>query len=233
MEQLFDPQPEGSSRHPGQPERSAQDGTYCPRVNQYLLTEQTAVRALVPVLFGILLLWNWRFALALLVGSCTMNLAVSIRSAPWNQTITRIRQQYLNGENLPMVLAAMGGIVATVGTYTGLSMWTQSSDRWLAIGAIAQGLVSSGILYVLAWQAWRQPLREDTAALDVILQHMLAPTPARRLLSAQQLQRFIRYGQVTIEQHQFVETYLQTVLEQESDGRVREQLLTIWQQNFV
>ncbi|MGK7908072.1 MAG: hypothetical protein AB4040_12730 [Synechococcus sp.] len=233
MEQLFDPQPEGSSRHPGLPERSAQDGTNCPRVNQYLLTEQTAVRALVPVLFGILLLWNWRFALALLVGSCTMNLAVSIRSAPWNQTITRIRQQYLNGENLPMVLAAMGGIVATVGTYTGLSMWTQSSDRWLAIGAIAQGLVSSGILYVLAWQAWRQPLREDTAALDVILQHMLAPTPARRLLSAQQLQRFIRDGQLTIEQHQFVETYLQTVLEQESDRRVREQLLTIWQQNFV
>ena len=234
MEQSIDPQPDASPRQPGQPHRSTRDGGKVSMESQPRLTAQTALRALVPVLFGILLLWNWHFSLALLAGSCTMNFAVSLRSASWRQNINRILQQYLNGENLPMVLAAAGGIVATAGTYTGLSIWTESSEHWLAVGAIVQGLVSSGILYILAWQAWRQPLQEDATSLDMILQNMLSPTPAWRpsfRYTASSV--FLRDGRATSEQYQFVETFLKTVMEQETDRRVRKQLLTIWQQNFV
>ena len=233
MSPLFNPQPGSSPFHQvPRPPRDLEESPYSSG-GQSLLTEQTALRALVPVLFGILLLWNWRLSLALLAGSGTINLAALLRTQHWQQRLIRIQQLYLKGENLPMAFAVAGAIVATLGTYTGLSIWTQSSDRWLAVGSISQGLISAGIFYLLAWQVGRRPSPADTDPLDTIFQHMLDASPARRLLAARQLQRLMGETPDSPVHYQFVKGYLQTVLERETDRRVREQLLVVWQENFV
>ena len=186
--------------------------------------ERIALRALVPVLFGVLMLWNWRIALALLAGSFTMNAAFTLQSSPWRQKLQRTGQRYLKGENLPVALAVLGGVVATLGTYTGMSMWMQSGDRWLAIGAIGQGLVSFGILSILAWQAWQQPTRQSADPLDALLQGLAAEESLSRLLAVRQLQQYLE-ERATAEQCRFACNCFKLALEREREPMVREALL--------
>ena len=127
-----------------------------------------------------------------------------------------------------MALAVLGGLVATLGTYTGLSVWSQSSDRWLALGAIGQGLVSSGIMFLLAWQAWQQPIQKAEETFDAILQAMAAEESLPRLLAIRQLQQYLE-ERATADQYRFARTCMRLALERESEPLVREALLSALQ----
>ena len=183
--------------------------------------------ALVPVLFGVLLLWNWRVALALLAGSFTMNAAFALQSPLWQRRLKQARQGLglFAGNSPPMLLAVTGGMVATLGTYTGISMWMAAGERWLTLGAIAQGLVSFGILCLLAVRTWQQPVRNAAESFDRALQEIAATDSLVRLLGVRKLHQFLTSGRSTPQQQRFACDCLKLALQKESEPKVRERLL--------
>ncbi|MEL7085321.1 MAG: hypothetical protein AAGM36_12560 [Cyanobacteria bacterium J06597_1] len=176
--------------------------------------------ALVPVFFGILLLWNWRFALALLAGSFTMNAASTLQSSQWQSRLLWVRGRLPDGHALSLLTAAAGGTIATLGTYAGLSMLMTGTDRWFTIAAIAQGLVSFGILCLLGLQTWQQTAPNSAQSFDRTLQDIAAATPVTRLLAVQTLNQTLAGKYMTIERRQLALDSLKLALQTETEPSV-------------
>lgn len=180
--------------------------------------------ALVPVLFGILLLWNWRFALALLAGSFAMNTGSAMQSPTWQNRLAWMRRQLPDGYGLTLLLTVIGGTIATLGTYTGLSMWMAGGDRWLTIGAIGRGLVSFGILCVLGMQVLL-PSSNEFHNFDRSLQKIASTDPLIRLLAVQAVNQALSNRQVTPKQRQLALDCLKLALRTETEPNVRKRML--------
>ncbi len=182
------------------------------------IPERLAVSsALVPVLFGILLLWNWRFALALLAGSFAMNVGSSLQSPKWQHRLLWMRRTLPDDYGLSLLLAVAGGSIATLGTYTALSMWMAGGDRWFTVAAIAQGLISFIILCLLGLQI--EPNR--TQRFDRALQGLSSTDPLSRLLAVQTLDRALSRKQTSPREQQLALDCLALALSTETDPKVR------------
>ncbi len=180
--------------------------------------------ALVPVLFGILLLWNWRFALSLLAGSFTMNAAFTLQSPHWQSRLLWVRGRLPNGHALSLLMAVAGATIATLGTYTGLSMLMTGTDRWFTIAAIAQGLVYFGILCLLGLQTWQQTAPDSAQSFDRTLQDIAAAAPVARLLAVQTLNQTLAGKHISAERQQLALDSLKLALQTETEPSVRKRM---------
>ncbi|MEM9568777.1 MAG: hypothetical protein AAF974_10765, partial [Cyanobacteria bacterium P01_E01_bin.34] len=160
--------------------------------------------AMAPVLLGILLLWNWRFALALLAGSFTMNAAYTLQSPRWQNRLLWIRGRLPDGHVLSLLMAVAGSTIAMLGTYTGLSMLMAGTDRWFTLAAIAQGIVSFGIFCLLGLQTWPLSAPNPDHNFDRTVQDIAATAPLTRLLAVQRLNQILTSKHTTAEQRWLV-----------------------------
>ncbi|WP_156820035.1 hypothetical protein [Synechococcus sp. PCC 7336] len=192
-------------------------------VNRQLL------RAILPVAFLLLMLWNWRLASALLAGSFTMNAVYLLQASQWQQQWQQWSRSLSDSPNLGATLAVAGGLAATLGTYVALSVWSQAGDRWLAIAILMQGIISCGILVAVLGQARQQRRLWGDRQFEALLREIASPESLQRLLATRQLQGHLQGLSVTPEQRQLATDYVQLALERESVPQVREALLDLLQ----
>ncbi len=176
------------------------------------------------LILGILLLWQWRLGLAVLVGSATLFVSYSLTMPGGRQQWLRWRERVL-GLNQPLALAAVGGSLATLGTYVAVSIWAEAEQRWLATGAIVQGILSLGILSLLGWE-WIQRRHDQAQSLfERHLSEVASPDPFRRVLGIRRLQGILEHDQAAPDQIRLGLDFLRLALERERDPVVKEALL--------
>ncbi|MGQ9837412.1 MAG: hypothetical protein ACUVRV_05480 [Cyanobacteriota bacterium] len=174
------------------------------------------------VLVG-LAFWNWRLSLSLLVGSLVMlGLYAALRSRDLIQRWQELRAWFRRGDRSLLVAIASGG-AATLGTYTLVSIWAESNQRWLATGAILQGLATLGLLSVLFWEWLNRRQERQRSQFERDLSDIASPDSFRRLVGIRRLQSLM--PQLDAEQTRLAVDYLRLALDQETVAVVREALL--------
>ncbi len=187
-------------------------------------TSRRILTATLAMVLGILLLWQWQIGIALSVGSIIMLLIHSIQEPRgwkrWQQIRRLVQSSYA-----PLILAVGGGLLATLGTYTIVSIWAESTQPWLTTGAIVQGLATLAILSLLLWEWWQRQRERSVAQFDRYLSDVASPDAFKRLTGVRRLQTLIQQDQIQPDQTQLAIDYLRLALDQEAVPVVREAML--------
>jgi hypothetical protein len=173
---------------------------------------------------GILLLWQWQLGLAVMAGSLVMILVYSFQT-PSGQEWWKALRQNLAETSAPLAWAVGWGGIATLGTYTVVSIWSESPHRWLVTGAILQGLATFTLLGLLLWEWIKRRQEESSHRFDRHLRDIASLNPFERLTGVRQLEELLNQSTLTPEQTRLGVDYLRLALEKESTPVVREALL--------
>ncbi len=166
--------------------------------------------------------WNWRLSLSLLVGSLVMLGLYTLRSRDLRQRWQEFQAWFRRGDR-SLLLAIGSGAAATLGTYTLVSIWAESSQRWLATGAILQGLATLGLLSLLFWEWLNRRQERQRSQFERDLSDIASPDSFKRLVGVRRLQGLM--PQLDAEQTRLAVDYLRLALDQETVPIVREALL--------
>lgn len=176
------------------------------------------------VLLLILMLWQWRLGLAVLVGSALMLVVYGLQLPDrWGRWLWL--KQWLTTSNRPFLISVGAGLAGTLGTYTVASIWAESDQRWLATGAILQGLATLTILGLLLWEWVNRRQDRQNTQFDHHLADVASPDSFKRLVGVRRLQRVITQSQISPDQIRLAMDYLRLALDQESVPVVREAML--------
>ncbi|WP_244352770.1 hypothetical protein [Thermostichus vulcanus] len=166
--------------------------------------------------------WHWRLSLSLLVGSLVMLGLYALRSRDLIQRWQDLRAWFRRGDR-SLLVAIGSGAAATLGTYTLVSIWAESNQRWLATGAILQGLATLGLLSVLFWEWLNRRQEQQRSQFERDLSDIASPDSFKRLVGIRRLQSLM--PQLDAEQTRLAVDYLRLALDQETVAIVREALL--------
>jgi len=170
-----------------------------------------------------LLYWNWPLVLATAAGIATLLAAYLLPTQSGRQWQAQLRQTW-RGIPRHMTLAALSsGAVASL-TYLAIALWTTLENRWLAAGAILQGVVTLLTLGLLGWQVFgATPNRQAAIATERYLRDLTAADPLARLIAVRALTRHaLRQDRGECQQ---IGEYFCVMLPRESDPLVRAALL--------
>lgn len=134
-------------------------------------------------------------------------------------------KRVFTGSNLPFVLSVSGGATATFGSYTAVSIWAESSQRWLATGMILQGMVTLTILGLLLWEWVQRQQERSVNQFEHCLAEITSADAFKRLVGVRRLQTLLQREHTTSDQARLATDYLRLALEQETVPIVREALL--------
>ncbi|MFS8821978.1 hypothetical protein ACVW0Q_000455 [Thermostichus sp. MS-CIW-21] len=183
---------------------------------------QWRVLALSGLALAGLAFWHWRLALSLAVGSGAMLGLYAARSPEFSRRWQEL-QAWFRQADRSLLLAVVGGAGAALGTYIVVSIWAESSQRWLATGAILQGLATFALLALLFWEWLSRRQERQRSQLERDLSDIASPDSYRRLLGVRRLQSLMPY--LDAEQTRLAVDYLRLALDQETVAVVREALL--------
>lgn len=183
---------------------------------------QWRVLALSGLALAGLAFWNGRLALSLGVGTLVMLGLQGMRSPEFNRR-WREWQAWFRQADRWLLLAIGSGAAATLGTYTLISIWAESTQRWLATGAILQGLATLALLSLLFGEWLRGRQERQRSQLERDLSDIASPDPFRRLAGVRRLQSLMSH--LDPEQTRLAVDYLRLALDQETVAVVREALL--------
>ncbi|WP_017306213.1 hypothetical protein [Spirulina subsalsa] len=175
----------------------------------------------------LLLVWNWKLTLATGTGGGVMWLVFVGQGWDWSKYWLRM-QGFLKSPQRPLAIAVGSGGLAAVGTYLIASIWVNTENRWLATGAIAQGLGTLLTLGLLGWQMTHQKTQGHESRYERLLQELTQPDPLKRLIGVRQLTRLSEQLDST-QKRQLME-YFQLLLLREDDPTVRQGILDGLQQ---
>ncbi len=168
-----------------------------------------------------LLVWNWKLVLATGVGVAVMVLVYLLQSWDWRLHWSDLRR-FLSGPNRQLVLAVGTGSMATLTTYIAISIWTDAQSRWLASGAILQGLATLAVLLLLVWEVISRHQQQDDDELNRLLSDLTEADDLKRLIAVRQLIRFVRRTPLNLDQSQTLRDSFRLLLGRESEPTVRE-----------
>ncbi|MBD2102017.1 hypothetical protein [Leptolyngbya sp. FACHB-261] len=191
------------------------------RLNLSVLQSGLATWALVLLTSAALLLWNWKLVLATGVGVTMMALVYVLQSWDWRLHWSDIRR-FLSGPNRQLVLSVGTGAMATLTTYIAVSIWTDAQSRWLASGAILQGLATLAVLLLLVWEIINRHAQQDDEEISRLLSDLTETDPLKRLIAVRQLHRFVRRIPLNADQRQTLSDSFRMLLGRESEETVRE-----------
>ncbi|MDF5709645.1 MAG: armadillo-type fold-containing protein [Nostoc sp. S4] len=168
-----------------------------------------------------MLLWNWKLLLALSIGVGVMVLVYSMQEWDWQLRWSKIRE-FLNSSNRRLVLAVLSGGLATVSTYMAAAIWVDSHSRWIAAGAIVQGVGTLLTLILLVWQIVNFYGNRQEDHLEQLLVNLTEKDPLKRLVALRQLTKLITRKQVDSSVQEDVVQCLQLLLSREEEVVIRE-----------
>ncbi|MDZ8185398.1 MAG: armadillo-type fold-containing protein [Nostoc sp. ChiSLP02] len=168
-----------------------------------------------------MLLWNWKLLLALLVGVGVMVLVYSMQQWDWQLRWSKIRE-FLNSSNRQLVLAVVSGGVATVSTYIAAAIWVDSHSRWIATGAILQGVGTLLTLILLVWQIVNFYGNREEDRVEQLLVDLTEKDPLKRLIAVRQLAKSIVRKRVDSSVQEDIVQCLQLLLSREEEVAIRD-----------
>lgn len=179
-------------------------------------------------LLGLLMLWNAKLVLAVVVGLGTMAAAYWLPRRDWSPAIAALARPRFSGSQRLLLLCVGSGGVAMVGTYMGASIWEHFQDGWLVACLFFQGLAIFGLLGLwLGSERGRSlnPATSPAISLDAALMALAQPEPLQRLLAVRQLHRLGQQQHFSPQEQRTVHQALQLLLLQEPEAAVREAAL--------
>lgn len=170
-----------------------------------------------------LLYWNGRLVLATGVGIGVMMLIYLMQN--WKPTLpwADIRK-ILDNLNHPLILAIAGGGVASLTTYLAASVWVESTNSWIALGALLQGAGTLAVLILLSRQLLQRQSNEDPLSFNQLLSDLTHSDPLKRLIAVRQLTNALPTSENPARRREIAD-YFRLMLSREEETLVQEALL--------
>lgn len=169
-------------------------------------------------------LWNWKLLLASSIAVGTMMLVYSMQEWNWQQFWCEVRK-FADSPNRRLALAVVSGGVAAVSTYMAFSIWVDSDSRWIAVGAILQGLGTLLILILLVWQIIALYGDREDEYIEQLLTQLTDSNPLKRLIAVRRLGKVVRGDRVNPSVKKNVAQHFGLLLSQESETVIQETVL--------
>ena len=169
-----------------------------------------------------MLICNWKLLLATSIGLLVMWLVWKLQACNWQLYWATLRRIF-GGANRQLTIAVGSGGLATLSTYTAVSIGVDTDSPWIATGAMLQGLGTLAILVLLVWQMIGRQVFPNQAKLDRILADLTAADPLKRLIAVRHLTRLMKkYDEM---QQQAIADYFRLMLNQEQESIIRAAVL--------
>jgi hypothetical protein len=172
----------------------------------------------------VLLFWNWKLLLATVTGVGAMLVVYLLQGWNWQVYWASI-QRFFQSSHRQFTLAVGGGGVAALLTYMAASIWADSENRWLAAGAIFQGLGTLLTLLLLGWQIVDRGDRDRESQFDRLLGELTQTDPLKRAIAVRQLTRLASQERLSPSDRDRLTEYFHFMLSRESEKFVREALI--------
>ncbi len=173
-----------------------------------------------PVLcIGLLIAWNGRLALSLLMGGGVMLVAQLWQSHQDSGRRTQV-QRWLSILQNPVVLAVSSGVGVTLLTYLATSVWMESAQHWLALELLIQGVMIMAVLSLMIGNRVQMQRFQRQTTLEQALSDIASTSSLKRLAGLYQIRSLLKNGS-DVEDRQLITSYLKIALEQETELAVR------------
>lgn len=169
-----------------------------------------------------LLAWNWKLVVATGLGMAAMRGAYSLQAQPWSRYWTLLHDYWQRPQRQLTAAVGAGGL-ATLGSYIALTVWSEAPNRWLAVGAIAQGSATLLTLGLLGWQLVGRQREQQDERYERLLLALTQAQPLQRAIAARQLRQLA--PSLAANQRQELRDYFRWLLAEETQERVRAALL--------
>ena len=168
--------------------------------------------------------WNWKLLFASSIAIGTMMLVYSMQEWNWQQFWCEVRK-FSSSPNRRLALAVISGGIAAVSTYMAFSIWVDSDSRWIAFGAILQGLGTLLILILLVWQIIALYGDREDEYIEQLLSQLIDPNPLKRLIAVRRLDKIVKGDRVNPVIKKNVAQHFGLLLSQESESVIHEAVL--------
>jgi hypothetical protein len=172
----------------------------------------------------ILIFWNWKLLLATGAGVGVMLAVYGLQQGHWQVYRSRL-QQFFQSSHRQFTLAVSSGAIAALLTYTAASIWVDAENRWLAMGAIFQGLGTLLTLLLLSWQMLVRRSQDWENQFDRLLDDLTHSDPLRRALAVRQLTRLEVQGKLNSSDRDHLLEYFHVLLAREPEKLVRNSII--------
>lgn len=171
-----------------------------------------------------LLFWHWKLMLATAVGAGMMLGVYLLQSANWPAYWSRW-QRFFSGTQRQLTLAVGSGGLAALFTYIAATVWADTENRWLATGAIFQGMATLLTLILLSWQIAGRHFRRDEEKFEQCLADLTEADPLKRLIAIRRLMQLRRRDKLSLGDRRQVNEYFRLMLSRETETAVRNALI--------
>ncbi|KST63364.1 hypothetical protein [Mastigocoleus testarum] len=168
--------------------------------------------------------WNWKLLFASSIAIGTMMLVYSMQEWNWQQFWCEVRK-FSGSPNRRLALAVISGGIAAVSTYMAFSIWVDSDSRWIAFGAILQGLGTLLILILLVWQIIALYGDREDEYIEQLLNQLTDSNPLKRLIAVRRLDKIVKGDRVNPVVKKNIAQHFGLLLSQESESVIHEAVL--------
>ncbi len=168
--------------------------------------------------------WNWKLVLATTTGVSLMILVYQIEGENWQRRWLYYRE-FIKGFSGKLTIAVMSGGFGAIGTYLAASIWTNVENRWLAIGAIVQGVGTLLTLGLLLWQICQVKKKNDENQFSQWVSDLTSTDSLKRLIAIRNLSNLLKKQGINNHYYQEIREYFQLMLAQETETLVRQGIL--------
>lgn len=173
---------------------------------------------------AILLFWNWKLLLATVTGVGAMLAVYGLQQKNWQAYWSQL-ERFFQSSHRQFTVAVGSGGVAALFTYIAASIWAESENRWLAMGAIFQGLGTLLTLLLLGWQIADFRSRDAESQFERLLGELTQADPLKRAIAVRQLTRLAVKGRLSASDREQLLEYFHLMLARESDKLLRNSLI--------
>ncbi len=173
----------------------------------------------------LMLLWNWQLVIATAVGIGVMLGVYLLPGLDWQVYWAKWRR-FCSGYNQKLTVAvASGGFMALL-TYMVSAIWVNATNRWLATGAIIQGMATFLTLGLLGWQVFNRNNYTQATEIDLLVHDLTQTDSLKRLMAVRKLTKLIRNQKLPEQTTAEIADYFRILLSQEPKATIRS---AIWE----
>ena len=180
-------------------------------------------------LFGLILvsLWWWNWQLLISVGAAVTLMWFSLKVTPkqfarfWQKVLVFFRK----GHNHRLFWGGLSSSLGGIFTYMSLAIWSDSPNHWLAVGSIAQGLMTMLIVLILGWQLLQQNQETKVNEFSLLVRDLVDGEALKRLIAIRQLTNLGIRGELSEQQILELQEYFGLMLDQPQESIVQNALL--------
>lgn len=176
------------------------------------------------ILIIALFCWNWTLLLATTTGIGIMMLAYLAQGWQWENYQTEL-QKWFQGSNRRFSVAVGSGALSAFIIYLITTIWLTSENRWLATGAILQGLITLLIAGLLLWQNSFYQKLQNAEKFEQLLDNLTDHNQLKRLISIRKLTNLFLQNRLNNLQEKQINDYFQIMLSHEEELILQEALL--------